>query len=118
MIMSQINIGGRYRRAPYDTKLMRIPTPLESQVLQIKAKYIEFLETGGDVQQPPNYLDEKPVNKNITDDNEQLISLIKKLVNKINSKQPGYKSNSAGQLIKDVMELYDLVQDIEDPLLE
>ena len=112
IMMSEINVGGRGKNAPYDTKLMRIPTPLEPQILQIKARYIEFLERGGNFQQPPDYLlDKKLVNKNNDDCNQSdLVNALDKLVNKINSKESGYKSNSAAQLIKDLMELYNFLQ--------
>jgi|GEM_PF-6232587 len=106
--MSEINVGGRGKNAPYHTKLTRVPIPLEPQILEIKARYIEFLERGGNPQEPPNYLlEEKPVNNNVYDQSA-LVDALDKLVNKIKSQESGYKKNSATHLIKDLMQLCDL----------
>ena len=109
--MSQINAGGRWRKAPYETKLIRVPCPLEAQVDKLKLLYIEFLEAGGNPQQPTNYLlNKKVVNKNNDEIYLYLVNALNKLVNKIKSRESGYKGNSASQLIKELIELENLIQ--------
>ncbi|MCT7976065.1 hypothetical protein [Laspinema olomoucense] len=39
--------GGRGKIAPYKTKLMRVPVPVELQVMQLCNRYREFIEVGG-----------------------------------------------------------------------
>ena len=55
--------GGRGKKAPYDTKLARIPVPLTEQVNQLVERYQEYVAGGGQPLSPPILLDEKPVNK-------------------------------------------------------
>jgi len=108
--MSEINVGGRGKNAPDHTKLTRVPIPLEPQISEIKARYIEFLERGGNPQEPPNYLlEEKLVNNNIIYDQSALVDALDKLVNKIKSQESGSKKNSATHLIKDLMQLRNLI---------
>lgn len=73
-----------------NTKLIRIPVALEKQVLD----YAHQLDDG--VTHPPHSIV-------ISDLQEQLM----KLMEKINDKEKGYKSNSASQLIKDLKDLLD-----------
>ncbi len=57
--------GGRGKIAPYQTKLMRVPVPVELQVMQLCGKrsyaagnrYREFIECGGNPQAPPPMLE-------------------------------------------------------------
>ncbi|MCT7969747.1 hypothetical protein NG799_25880 [Laspinema sp. D1] len=49
--------GGRGKIAPYQTKLMRVPVPVESQVMQLCDRYREFIEAGGNPEEPPPMLE-------------------------------------------------------------
>ncbi len=49
--------GGRGKIAPYQTKLMRVPVPVELQVMQLCDRYREFIEAGGNPQEPPPMLE-------------------------------------------------------------
>ncbi len=45
--------GGRGKKAPYQTKQMRVPVPLELQVMELCDRYREFVESGGNPEEPP-----------------------------------------------------------------
>ena len=45
--------GGRGKKAPYDTKLMRVPEPIAPQVEALSLQYQEFITAGGDPANPP-----------------------------------------------------------------
>lgn len=49
--------GGRGKKAPYQTKLMRVPVPVELQVMQLSERYREFIEAGGNPEEPPSMLE-------------------------------------------------------------
>ena len=49
--------GARSKKAAYPTKQMRIPVPLESQVMQLCNRYREFVESGGNPDAPPSMLE-------------------------------------------------------------
>jgi hypothetical protein len=51
--------GGRGKIAPYQTKLMRVPVPVELQVMQLCDRYREFIEGGGNPQEPPPMLESR-----------------------------------------------------------
>ena len=55
--------GGRGKKAPYDTKLARIPVPLAEQINPVVERYQEYIAEGGEPLSPPIWLFEKPVNK-------------------------------------------------------
>ncbi|HEY9838049.1 MAG TPA: hypothetical protein V6D27_14265 [Vampirovibrionales bacterium] len=46
--------GGRGKKAPYQTKQMRVPVPVELQVMQLCERYREFVESGGNPEEPPS----------------------------------------------------------------
>ncbi|MGK7914589.1 MAG: hypothetical protein AB4038_03460, partial [Prochloraceae cyanobacterium] len=48
--------GGRGKKAPYQTKLMRVPVPMKTQVLQLVDRYQIYLDSGGDALNPPMLL--------------------------------------------------------------
>ena len=54
--------GGRGNVAPYQTCMVRTPIPLKSQVEELIEQYREFVNSGGDPQNPTNLVD-KPVDK-------------------------------------------------------
>ena len=55
--------GGRGKKAPYSTKLMRVPVPMKAQVKQLVDRYQNYLESGGDALNPPMLLgDSESVN--------------------------------------------------------
>ena len=45
--------GGRGKKAPYSTKLMRVPVPMKAQVLQLVDRYQSYLDSGGDALNSP-----------------------------------------------------------------
>lgn len=51
--------GGRGKKAPYDTKLMRVPKPIATQVEVLSSHYQEFIAAGGDPTNPPLFLPKK-----------------------------------------------------------
>jgi hypothetical protein len=53
--------GGRGKTAPYDSKLVRIPTPIENQVSQLANQYRQWVESGGNAYDPPQFLDAQPI---------------------------------------------------------
>ncbi len=44
--------GGRGKKAPYSTKLMRVPVPMKPQVRQLVDRYQSYLTYGGDALNP------------------------------------------------------------------
>jgi hypothetical protein len=51
--------GGRGKKAPYQTKLMRVPEPIAAQVEALGLRYQEFIAAGGDPANPPFFLVER-----------------------------------------------------------
>ena len=49
--------GGRGKKAPYHTKLMRVPEPIAAQVEALGLQYQEFIAAGGDPATPPLLLE-------------------------------------------------------------
>jgi hypothetical protein len=49
--------GGRGKKAPYETKQMRIPQPIAAQVEALCSRYQDFLVLGGDPANPPSFLE-------------------------------------------------------------
>ena len=51
--------GGRGHKAPYETKLMRVPEPIASQIENLCQQYRDFVAGGGDPTDPPCFLLER-----------------------------------------------------------
>lgn len=49
-------VGGRGKQAPYSTKLVRIPEPLEPSVSELKSRYYGWVDAGGDPTKPVNWI--------------------------------------------------------------
>jgi len=49
--------GGRGKKAPYDTKQMRVPQPIAVQIEELCDRYQEFIAGGGDLANPPFFLE-------------------------------------------------------------
>ncbi len=45
--------GGRGKKAPYSTKLMRVPVPIANQVYRLIERYLGYLSSGGQAAEPP-----------------------------------------------------------------
>lgn len=93
--------GGRGQKAPYETKLMRVPIPLEKQINQLVELYRNHLEANpeADPNKTPNLTDQS---------HNQLKSLIEELETIIKNhadKKAGYLSNSFGQGIKHLKQI-------------
>ena len=48
--------GGRGKKAPYQTKLMRVTVPMKTQVWQLVDRYQSYLASGADALNPPMLL--------------------------------------------------------------
>jgi hypothetical protein len=48
--------GGRGKKAPYHTKLMRVPEPIAPQVEALGLQYQKFIAAGGDPANPPFFM--------------------------------------------------------------
>ncbi len=70
--------GGRGYKAPYVTKQVRIPKPIEAQVDQLIERYQDYLATGGSPDSPPQLLD-----LDRSDDIENLKSEVQTLKKKL-----------------------------------
>ncbi len=56
--------GGRGKKAPYSTKLMRVPLPMKNQVKELVERYQTYLSSGGDALNPSMLLgDSESINK-------------------------------------------------------
>jgi hypothetical protein len=51
--------GGRGKKAPYGTKLMRVPEPIANQVENLCQQYQDFLASGGNPIEAPCFLVKK-----------------------------------------------------------
>ena len=51
--------GGRGKKAPYRTKLMRVPEPIAAQVDALGLQYQEFIAAGGNPANPPFFVVER-----------------------------------------------------------
>lgn len=124
--------GGRGYKAPYITKQVRIPKPIEAQINELIERYQDYLNTGGSPDSPPQLLD-----LDRSDDIENLKSevqtLQKKLVqlsqfktkqekalplirravippNGSNKGEKGYQSKSFSKGIEDIREALRLLE--------
>ena len=56
--------GGRGKKAPYSTKLIRVPLPMKNQVKELVERYQTYLSSGGDALNPSMLLgDCESINK-------------------------------------------------------
>jgi hypothetical protein len=86
--------GGRGHKAPYDTKMARVPVPLSSQVAQLINQYHDFVANGGDPNNPSTFLaSDKPVN-NFESENQELRNKLSEALNKIEELQASKPVNS------------------------
>jgi len=93
--------GGRGQKAPYETKLMRVPVPLEDQINKLAEMYRNHLEANpeADPNKTPNFMRQN---------HKKLNGLIKELeiiIKNHADKKPGYLSNSFAQGIKHLKEI-------------
>lgn len=65
-------VGGYGHRAPYDTKLVRIPEPLESQIVELKSRYYGFLDGGGEPSKPVNWIKEGDTKQETKGESQEL----------------------------------------------
>ena len=66
--------GGRGHVAPYQTKMERVPVPMQPQVKVLVESYREFISVGGDPNLPPDFLSATPA----IDQLQQQLAEIKK----------------------------------------
>lgn len=102
--------GGRGKAAPYTTKQVRVPEPIISQVDQLINLYQDYLENGGDALSPPEFMQNKPVDK-FVEEEDKVVNRFKENSNKIISELKEalkLKANTGGAIkakIKLVLEL-------------
>lgn len=93
--------GGRGYKAPYETKQVRIPQPVESQISELVERYQDYLATGGSASNPPQLLD-----LDRSDDVESLKSEVQTLQKKlVQITQFKAKQEKALQLIRHAVTL-------------
>lgn len=63
--------GGRGNTVPYETKLVRVPVPLVSQVSELVERYQEWISGGGNPLNPPPLLDSLPFDKPVNEFSSQ-----------------------------------------------
>lgn len=84
--------GGRGHKAPYETKMARVPVPLATQVAQIVSQYHDYVTNGGDAESPPLFTP-KPVN-NFEQENKELREKLEKAMNRIDELQASKAVNN------------------------
>lgn len=52
--------GGRGLTAPYTTTHVRVPEPIADQCHELIARYRQYVNDGGDPDNPPRFLDQLP----------------------------------------------------------
>jgi hypothetical protein len=88
--------GGRGYKAPYETHQIRVPDPIADQVHTLIERYQDYLERGGEVDQPPSLLDQsKPVDKFITGE-KQFVAV------RILEQALRLKANAGGAIKKEI----------------
>lgn len=70
--MQVMTRGGRGHKAPYATKMVRVPVPLANQVHGLVHRYQEFLAQGGEPKAPPVF-QEVVVNKPVDEFSDKLV---------------------------------------------
>lgn len=85
---------GRGYKAPYQTKMVRTPEPIKTQVEQLIELYHQSVADGGD-----------PLNPELLLKSQSLTERLREIVDKINSSESGYRRNSACGLVREIREL-------------
>lgn len=105
---SQIQKGGRGKKAPYESTHSRVPAPLKVQITELINAYQEWVEEGGDPENPPEFYSrqDNKVNHAIG----KVINKLKQLEFYVTAKDKGYSANSFSQGIKLLKEIFDLLK--------
>jgi hypothetical protein len=98
--------GGRGYKAPYETKMFRVPVPLHSQVSKLVDRYQNFVLDGGDATNPPELLDIQALElvNNLIDENRKLKEKLNKALAKTDESQaikPVYKFQEKLEEVRD-----------------
>ena len=101
--------GGRGKKAPYETKLMRVPVPLEEQIQEMIAQYQKHIDEGRDVNTPPTVVTNIATQEMLGMLNK-IRSALKKIAVKVSRKSTGYQPNSFSQGMKDLKDIFEIAK--------
>jgi hypothetical protein len=107
---SLIQKGGRGKKAPYESTHSRVPAPLKGQITKLINSYQQYVEEGGDPENPPQFNQGQDIKKDAAVG--KLIKKIKQLESRVDTKEKGYSANSFSQGIKTLKEIFDLLKGV------
>ncbi|BAZ19125.1 hypothetical protein NIES4071_110100 (plasmid) [Calothrix sp. NIES-4071] len=107
---SLIQKGGRGKKAPYESTHSRVPAPLKAQITELINTYQEFVEQGGDPENPPQFYSKQDTKINPAID--KITKKLKQLEVHVTAKDKGYSANSFSQGIKLLKEIFDLTKPV------
>jgi hypothetical protein len=105
---SLIQKGGRGKKAPYESTHSRVPAPLKPQITELINTYQNYVEEGGDPENPPQFYSKQDTKINSALD--KVTIKLKQLEFYVNAKDKGYSANSFSQGIKLLKEIFDLLK--------
>lgn len=93
--------GGRGKTAPYQTRQVRVPEPIISQVDKLIEKYQEYIAAGGSPAEPPEFMNanSKPVDKFIG--SIEIINILREALK--------LKANAGGKIKERIREAIDII---------
>lgn len=114
--------GGRGHKAPYETKMIRVPVPLATQVALIVSQYHEFVANGGDALNPPAFNNNDKVVDNFKAENQEPLEQLNAAMARIDELQASKAVNNfedavqpQGQtlepLVDAALEIYEIGKD-------
>lgn len=105
--MNSFDIGGRGKIAPYKSKLMRVPCPLEEQVSEMKNRYCNYLKKPyADINKVPRFLKKKYIRR----DDRSMVAI--RLTNLIEALELDIHKESRpyiAQVIEELKEIADMI---------
>lgn len=105
--MATFDIGGRGKTAPYKSKLMRVPCPLEPQVLELKKRYCNYLKKRyADINKVPRFLSKKYVCR---DDRSMVAIRLTNLIGEIESNDSKGSRAYLQEVLKELKKIADIL---------
>lgn len=95
--------GGRGKSAPYTTRHVRVPEPIVSQVNALIELYQAYLEEDRDTNTPPDFLNQKPVNK-FLEKREEIITVLEEALK--------LKANAGGAIKEKIKEVLHILKSL------
>jgi len=93
--------GGRGKAAPYTTRQVRVPEPLIAQVDTLIEQYQEYIASGGDVMNPPKFLDTTPKPVDNFRNNSEIVNILQEALK--------LKANAGGKIKERIREAIDII---------